>query len=184
MCPQADENLLDDGGYVDVIIKQDSNISGYCVIQIISDETYHYTPVILASSVFPMQNGVCQTISEEYVLSKIQMVKDMNDTKEKLQTGRYHSNLIYRHVAVSSYIPDFTVEIQNNELFIDNTRIGTIEPSETSKNLWYELKEYYQYGESDILQELSNLDTGWKINMTFDYRYAKQIFLTEFDQHL
>jgi len=131
-----------------------------------------------------MQNGVCQTISEEYVLSKIQMVKDMNDTKEKLQTGRYHSNLIYQHIAVSSYISDFTVEIQNNELFIDNTLIGTIEPSEISKNLWYELKEYYQYGEFDILQELSNLDTGWKINMTFDYRYAKQIFLTEFDQHL
>ena len=61
--------IIDDKGYVDIIIRADGHIIGYTVIKIVRTHPAHsaFAAVLVKNVMFPMDNGEFQQIGEDYV---------------------------------------------------------------------------------------------------------------------
>ena len=68
--------------YVDIVAKEGEHIVGYAVIKI-EPTDFWYKAEIVKSVCFPQRFGEYQNISEEYVQSCIQKIKDINKEDER-----------------------------------------------------------------------------------------------------
>ena len=69
----------------------------------------------------------------------------------ELSDGYYNGELVCQHIAVSSWVTDINIKIENNNLFIDNDKVGKINSVELSDSILnFEKLSYANDYESEL----------------------------------
>ena len=89
----------------------------------------------------------------------------------ELSDGYYNGELVCQHIAVSSWITNIDIKIENNNLFISNNEVGKIESVELSSSILNFEKLSYDNDYESELKELEKVKNGYCVK-SIHYRFV------------
>lgn len=97
----------------------------------------------------------------------------------ELSDGYYNGELVCQHIAVSSWVTDINIKIENNNLFIDNDKVGKINSVELSDSILNFEKLSYANDYESELKELEKVKNGYYVKDTSFLDDSGEIYIVE-----
>ena len=97
----------------------------------------------------------------------------------ELSDGYYNGELVCQHFAVSSWITNIDVKIENNNLFIRNNEVGKIESVKLSGSILNFEKLSYDNDYECELKELEKVKNGYCVKDTSFLDDSREIYIVE-----
>ena len=97
----------------------------------------------------------------------------------ELSDGYYNGKLVCQHIAVSSWVTDINIKIENNNLFIDNDKVGKINSVELSDSILNFEKLSYANDYESELKELEKVKNGYYVKDTSFLDDSGEIYIVE-----
>ncbi|MBP3503786.1 MAG: hypothetical protein J6K18_01540 [Bacilli bacterium] len=97
----------------------------------------------------------------------------------ELSDGYYNGELVCQHIAVSSWVTDINIKIENNNLFIDNDKVGKINSVELSDSILNFEKLSYANDYESELKELEKVKNGYYVKDTTFLDDSGEIYIVE-----
>lgn len=97
----------------------------------------------------------------------------------ELSDGNYNGELVCQHVALSSWITNIDIKIENNNLFIRNNEVGKIESVKLSSSILNFEKLSYDNDYESELKELEKVKNGYCVKDTSFLDDSEEIYIVE-----
>ena len=114
-----------------------------------------------------------------FLLVFLSFLSGCNMQLTELSDGYYNGELVCQHIAVSSWITNIDIKIENNNLFISNNEVGKIESIKLSSSILnFEELSYDNDYESE-LKELKKVKNGYCVKDTSFLADGSEIYIVE-----
>ena len=114
-----------------------------------------------------------------FLLVFLSFLSGCNPQSNNLSDSYYKGKLVCQHVAVSSWITDIDIKIENNNLFIDNDKVGKINSVELSDSILNFEKLSYANDYESELKELEKVKNGYYVKDTSFLDDSGEIYIIE-----
>ena len=114
-----------------------------------------------------------------FLLVFLSFLSGCNPQSNNLSDSYYKGKLVCQHVAVSSWVTDIDIKIENNNLFIDNDKVGKINSVELSDSILNFEKLSYANDYESELKELEKVKNGYYVKDTSFLDDSGEIYIVE-----
>lgn len=114
-----------------------------------------------------------------FLLVFLSFLSGCNPQSNNLSDGYYNGELVCQHFAVSSWVTDIDIKIENNNLFIDNDKVGKINSVELSNSILNFEKLSYANDYESELKELEKVKNGYYVKDTSFLDDSGEIYIVE-----
>ena len=114
-----------------------------------------------------------------FLLVFLSFLSGCNPQSNNLSDSYYKGKLVCQHVAVSSWVTDIDIKIENNNLFIDNDKVGKINSVELSNSILNFEKLSYANDYESELKELEKVKNGYYVKDTSFLDDSGEIYIVE-----
>ena len=97
----------------------------------------------------------------------------------ELSDGYYNGELVCQHFAVSSWITNIDIKIENNNLFISNNEVGKIESVKLSSSILNFEKLSFDNDYESELKEVEKVKNGYCVKDTSFLGDSSEIYIIE-----
>ena len=114
-----------------------------------------------------------------FLLVFLSFLSGCNMQLTELSDGYYNGELVCQHIAVSSWITNIDIKIENNNLFISNNEVGKIESIKLSSSILNFEKLSYDNDYESKLKELEKVKNGYCVKDTSFLADGREIYIVE-----